>query len=99
MAPDRKPCGIIIAGTHPAAVDMAAATLMGFDWRDIRLLKNAFALEKRNFVPFTHSNIQVKSNKEEWNGPLSQMTDWFDFVPHFGWVGAIERNHSTLPEQ
>ena len=87
------------SGIHPTAVDMTAATLMGFNWQDIRLLKNSFTIEKRNFVPFQHSNIQVISNKEEWNGPLCLMTDWFDFVPHFGWVGAIERNNSTLSEK
>ena len=100
MAPDRKPCGTIIAGTHPASVDITAATLMGFNWQDIRLLKNAFAIKKRNFVPFTKGNIQVTSNKAEWNGPLSKITDWFEFVPHFGWLGAIERNNnSKLSEQ
>ena len=100
MAPDRKPCGTIIAGTHPASVDITAATLMGFNWQDIRLLKNAFVIKKRNFVPFTKGNIQVTSNKAEWNGPLSKITDWFEFVPHFGWLGAIERNNnSKLSEQ
>ena len=73
---------------------------MGFNWQDIRLLKNAFAIKKRNFVTFTKGNIQVTSNKAEWNGPLSKITDWFEFVPHFGWLGAIERNNnSKLSEQ
>ena len=91
MSPDAKPCGTILAGTHPAAVDMAAATLMGFDWQKIRLLKNSFEIRKRNFIPFLPSNISLVSNKPEWDGPLGQAGGRFAFKPHFGWVGAIER--------
>ena len=91
MSPDAKPCGVILAGTHPAAVDMAAATLMGFDWQKLRLLKNSFEIQKRNFIPFPPSDISLVSNKPEWDGPLGQAGGRFAFKPHFGWVGAIER--------
>ena len=91
MSPDAKPCGVILAGTHPAAVDMAAATLMGFDWQKLRLLKNSFEIRKRNFIPFRPSDISLVSNKPEWDGPLGQAGGRFAFKPHFGWVGAIER--------
>ena len=90
MSPDAKPCGVILAGIHPAAVDMAAATLMGFDWQKLRLLKNSFEIQKRNFIPFRSSDISIASNKSEWDGPLGQAGDRFAFKPHFGWVGAIE---------
>ena len=70
---------------------MAAATLMGFDWQKIRLLKNSFEIRKRNFIPFRPSDINLASNKPEWDGPLGQMGGRFAFKPHFGWVGAIER--------
>jgi len=90
MSPDAKPCGVILAGIHPAAVDMAAATLMGFDWQKLRLLKNSFEIQKRNFIPFRPSDISLASNKPEWDGPLGQAGDRFAFKPHFGWVGAIE---------
>ena len=91
MSPDAKPCGVILAGTHPAAVDMAAATLMGFDWQKLRLLKNSFEIQKRNFIPFPPSDISLVSNNPEWDGPLGQAGGRFAFKPHFGWVGAIER--------
>ncbi|SVA09449.1 uncharacterized protein METZ01_LOCUS62303, partial [marine metagenome] len=90
MSPDAKPCGVILAGIHPAAVDMAAATLMGFDWQKLRLLKNSFEIQKRNFIPFRPNDISLVSNKPEWDGPLGQAGDRFAFKPHFGWVGAIE---------
>jgi uncharacterized protein (DUF362 family) len=91
MAPDPKPCGVIIAGTHPVAVDCVAATVMGFDWRRIRLLANSFALRELDFVPFTPEDVAVVSNKAAWCAPMDELTETFSFRPHFGWTGAIER--------
>jgi uncharacterized protein (DUF362 family) len=96
MAPDAKPCGVILAGTHPVAVDCVAATLMGFDWQKLRLLRESFKIRKLNFVPFTHDAIRVVSNHVSWNGTLEQMDDTFEFRPHFGWIGAIESKRRML---
>jgi uncharacterized protein (DUF362 family) len=95
MAPDPKPCGVIVAGTHPSAVDCVAATLMGFDWRKLRLLTNCFTMRELNFVPFPAEAIEVLSNLPAWSGKLEQIVDTFNFRPHFGWVGAIEKNQET----
>jgi len=92
MSPDRKPCGVILAGTHPVAVDCVAATLMGFDWRKLRLLRNSFQMRQLNFIPFSPEEIEVISNRTAWTGRLDQIGDRFHFRPHFGWVGAIENN-------
>lgn len=91
MAPDPRACGAILAGTHPLAVDCLAATLMGFDWQKLRMLKNAFAMRKASFVGFTPDSIRVNSNDAAWMGPLENLSETFDFRPHFGWTGAIER--------
>lgn len=96
MAPDPKPAGVIIAGTHPAAVDTVAATIMGFDWEKIRLLKNAFSMRELNYVPFAPRDIRVISNKPAWNGPLNTLQETLEFRPHFGWVGAIENSKQAL---
>ncbi len=96
MSPDAKPCGVMLAGTHPLAVDCAAATLMGFDWQKLRLLKNAFAMCELSFVAFTPGQIEVVSNKPAWRGRLDAMNETFQFRPHFGWVGAIEKHSATL---
>jgi uncharacterized protein (DUF362 family) len=90
MSPDAKPCGLILAGTHPVAVDCVAATLMGFDWRKLRLLQHSFEIDRANFTPFGPEQIRVVSNKPEWTGALDQLTGAFAFKPHFGWAGAIE---------
>lgn len=91
MSPDPKPAGMILAGRHPAAVDMVAATIMGFDWSKIRLLKNAFGIREKNFVPFSPDQIRVISNRNDWSGPLDELKEVHHFKPHFGWAGEIER--------
>jgi len=94
MAPDPKPCGLILAGTHPVSVDCVAATVMGFDWAKIPLLRHAFEMEKLGFVPFLAREIEVVSNRTEWNKPLAEIDgeEVFRFRPHFGWLGVIERD-------
>jgi hypothetical protein len=91
MSPDPKPCGAIIAGTHPVAVDCVVATLMGFDWQKLRLLKNSFSMRELNFVSFQGEDIRVISNKPVWSRQLDCLEDTFAFRPHFGWTGAIEK--------
>ena len=96
MAPDPVSAGVILAGRHPVAVDCAAATIMGFDWQKIRLLKNCFRMERLNFVPFRPEEIRVVSNKPAWNGSLDELEESLGFRPHFGWVGAIENPRRAL---
>ncbi|PYL01362.1 MAG: hypothetical protein DME19_01885 [Verrucomicrobia bacterium] len=96
MSPDPKPCGVILAGTHPVAVDCVAATLMGFDWQRLRLLKNSFQIRELNFVEVRPEGIEVISNRPAWAGRINEMEETFNFRPHFGWVGAIENNPRAL---
>jgi uncharacterized protein (DUF362 family) len=96
MAPDRKACGVVLAGTHPVAVDCAAATLMGFDWQRIRLLRESFKMRELNFASFMSGDIRIISNHKGWNGTLEEMEDTFHFRPHFGWIGAIENKRRML---
>lgn len=92
MAPDPKPCGVIVAGANPLAVDCVCSALMGFDWSLLRLLSGAFKVVNKPIATFTHSQIEVRSNQESLSKPLTQFTasDSYRFKPHFGWAGAIE---------
>src|SRR6185295_2164997 len=94
MAPDAKPCGVIIAGTQPLSVDCVAATLMGFDWRKLRLLQGGFAMRELSFAGVQPEEIQVFSNQPAWNGRMDDLRETFQFRPHFGWVGAVERTQA-----
>lgn len=96
MSPDAKPCGVVLAGTHPVAVDCVAATLMGFDWQKLRLLRESFHIRELNFVPFPANELRAISNHAAWNGTLEQLDDVFEFRPHFGWIGAIENRPRML---
>jgi uncharacterized protein (DUF362 family) len=96
MAPDLKPCGVVLAGRHPVAVDCVAATLMGFDWRKLALLTNSFKMRQLSFTPFGPDAIEVLSDNPQWKGKLDQIDGVFAFRPHFGWVGAIERDRQAL---
>ncbi len=98
MAPDRKDCGVIIAGTHPAAVDCVAATVMGFDWEKLKLLNGCFGVTQKKFVPFGAAEICVASSNKDWCGKLAAMEGVFAFRPHFGWVGAIENGRRAPAE-
>ena len=96
MSPDPRPCGVVLAGTHPVAVDCVAAALMGFDWQKLRLLKNSFQMRELNFASFQPGEIEVVSNKPAWHGKLDQMEAAFSFRPHFGWIGAIENTRKSV---
>lgn len=98
MAPDPVAAGVLIAGTHPVAVDCVSATLMGFDWEKIRLLKGCFSDKQNQLAPFKSEDIEVASSAAEWSGRLSTMENTFGFRPHFGWVGAIENDRKALAE-
>ena len=90
MSCDPVPCGVILAGTHPVAVDCASARLMGFDWKQTRMLKGAFEVKELPITGFRPEDVLVKSDKPAWNGPFDEMKDVFEFRAHFGWQGHIE---------
>jgi uncharacterized protein (DUF362 family) len=92
MAPDPKPCGVIVAGANPLAVDSVCCALMGFDWRRVRMLSGAFGVKQKTIAHFEHGDIEVRSNEASHQKALSAFTaaDGFHFKPHFGWVSAIE---------
>lgn len=90
MSCDPVPSGVIMAGTHPVAVDCVAAQLMGFNWRKTRLLNDAFAIQRLPILGFSPADISVVSNQSEWSGQFEQMTHCFEFRCHFGWAGHLE---------
>ncbi|MDB6118070.1 MAG: hypothetical protein JWO08_1851 [Verrucomicrobiaceae bacterium] len=93
MAPDPKPCGVVVAGMNPLAVDTVCCALMGFDWRKIRMLLGAFSVTRKKVATFEVEDLRVVSNEASKQKPLSEYTkeDGFAFKPHFGWVGAVEK--------
>jgi uncharacterized protein (DUF362 family) len=87
MEADAKPCGVLIAGTNPVAADLVATQLMGFDWRKVPTIREAFQLTDLPLADFKPDEIQV----------VPALGETFRFRPHFGWVGKIEAEAATVP--
>lgn len=92
-AAEPKPAGLLVAGFNPVTVDTACAVLMGFDYRKMPLLAHAWQITNLPLANFDPQDMQCFSNILHWNGKLEDLegAPHFDFRPHFGWRGHIER--------
>jgi len=92
VAVDAKPCGIVIAGFNPVSVDTVCAELMGFDYRKLRMLSQAWKIKDYPLVDHCPGDIVCKSNVQQCNTPFTclEAGQRLGFRPHFGWVGHIE---------
>ena len=95
MAPDAIRCGVILAGTHPVAVDTVAARFMGFDPERIPLIREALAQESNLLPAISMDQIGIESNVEEWRGGPRSLRSGFCFRPHFGWTNALELRENS----
>ena len=90
LSPHPKPCGVLIAGTSPSAVDAAMARLMGYRWQSIPTLCHAFS-ESAGLEDFPPSEIRTVSNSARWSClAVDRPGDSFAFEPNPGWKGHIE---------
>lgn len=87
MEADALDAGVLLVGTNPAAVDLACATFMGFDWRKIPMIREAFAPHELPIATFSPEDVTV----------VPEMGETMHFRPHFGWRGAIEAKSVEHP--
>lgn len=88
-----KNTGLIISGFDPVAVDCVCATLMGFDYKKIKLITRAFDKIDYRLTDQSAESLEIVSNNELWNGKKIMELDYHSllhFKPHFGWAGQIE---------
>lgn len=86
-----KPCGLLIGGTSAAVVDAVTASLMGFDYRKIHVVREAFRVRDLPLTAFGPEDIVVKSNLPDLDAlDLLHPKKHFSFVPSDGWRGHIE---------
>jgi Domain of unknown function (DUF362) len=95
LRPTAKPCGVLLAGLHPVAVDMASARLMGFDYRKIRYLhelaQGSVAGLQPGFGPIDPKEVRVFSNYQPWDQVLSLAQGrLLGFAPPTRWAGHVE---------
>jgi uncharacterized protein (DUF362 family) len=96
LRPFPKPCGVLILGTHPVAVDLACARLMDFDYERIGYLRDLCTGRSSTFSsglgPIDPSDVEIVSHPGDWSGRVS---DWSQqmlaFVPSDRWSGYLER--------
>ena len=95
-APTARPRGVVVGGTNPVAVDAVCAHVMGFDWKAIPSIRQAFAINGLPICDFDYADIVLldgdmqPARKLSAAEPPSEPT----FRPHFGWVGHIERTRA-----
>ncbi len=99
LDPTPRAAGIVLAGGHPASVDLVAARLMGFDPRCLPLLAHAFEADRLGLFASHDKEVQVRSNDGGFAGAVGAIASLVPpFVPHFGWKGHLELNGARLPE-
>ena len=96
MTNDAKRCGVLIAGSSPVAVDIVAATAMGFDHRKIPTIKYALGADKYPLFQGEPEHIRIAGDR------LLALDDLFreyncGLVPARGWAGHIEREPAAAP--
>ncbi len=91
LNPDPKECGVIIGGFHPVTTDLAAATIMGFDYNKIPMLREALVRDWSLNPHIGLQEIEVRSNHPAWESIMKGDEPPFNFRPSAGWVGHIER--------
>lgn len=92
MAGDPIRADVVIGGTDPVAVDMVATRVMGFNWRNIPMIREAFVDRPLPVTRVKPEDVEVVSDEPQWNGAFLEIEnrEFLHFRPHFGWAGWIE---------
>jgi uncharacterized protein (DUF362 family) len=98
LDPDPVAARLVLGGTNPAAVDAAAAVLMGFDPEKIPVVYRAYLSATFPLVGGSWRDVRLVSNAPGWNVRLGDIdpSGCFHFKPHFGWEGHIEREPAAV---
>jgi uncharacterized protein (DUF362 family) len=91
LEPTPKCCGLLVGGSSAPVVDAAIARLMGFDFRCIPCIREAFASSSYPLADFGPEQIEIVSNSPRFEG-ISVLEPGFslNFVPARGWQGHVE---------
>jgi uncharacterized protein (DUF362 family) len=91
LEPTPKSCGLLVGGSSAPVVDAVIARVMGFDFRRIPSICEAFALSSYPLVNFGPEQIEIISRSPcfERIGVLEPGFS-FNFVPARGWQRHVE---------
>jgi uncharacterized protein (DUF362 family) len=94
---DALPCGLILCGQNPVAVDVIGAEIMGFAHERIPVLARALAPHSLPLIGYAAEEIEIRSNVTSWRGDLESLrsANPFQFAAPLGWISYVERTRST----
>ena len=92
MQGDPIQSNVLIGGCDPVVVDMVASRVMGFDWRKIPVIREAYNLKTYPITVTKPEDVFVESVRPEWNGRFIDIenNEFLHFKPHYGWKEHIE---------
>ncbi len=83
--------GFILAGRNPVAVDMAAARMMGLDWRKLPMLARAWHPHRWPLVRSCPEQVELRSSHGAYSGGLDDVAGPVrPFAMPPGWRGYAE---------
>jgi uncharacterized protein (DUF362 family) len=89
LAPTPRPLGLLTMATNPVAAEYVHAHLMGFDWRSVPLIREAFGQFKYPLCGFQPEDVDVQFEGHRFRQPWPSWNER-PFVPPAGWKGHCE---------
>ncbi len=93
LRPSAKEAGVMMVGVDSLLVDIVAATLMGFDYRKIKLLSRGLTITDYPLTRTAPEAVEVVTNEPDWRSLDGIRHAHLAFRPPRGWVGHIELEH------
>ena len=91
LTPDPKPAGVLIGGENYLAVDIAAARLMGFDPRRIKMYKYLLENDQFDYGLGALEDVEIISDVPQFRDAFMNSDDpVLGFEPYPSWVGHLE---------
>jgi len=90
LAPTPHPLGMLTLASNPVAADYVHAHLMGFDWRKIPLIREAFGQFRYPICSYRPEDVEVQF-EDRWFRQPWPLWNEKPFVTPGGWKGHCER--------
>jgi uncharacterized protein (DUF362 family) len=90
LKPAPKEAGVLMVGADSLLLDIVAATLMGFDYRKIKLLAGGLSVSDFPVGIAGPETLRLMSNDVRWRSLEGLKGANLRFLPPRGWLGHIE---------
>jgi len=95
LCPDPVESGFLLAGKDPAVTDLVAAQLIGFDYRQLPIISEAFAPHSLPITGKTAEEVTAFMCDESKELPALSLQPICRFEPHFGWP-SLRKNMARV---